>query len=150
MRSVIQLPECGQWVGGRVGVLAVLSATVLSACAALPASTPGRQAKAPQSYASSQALSAPQGEWPADAWWTAYGDTQLDTLMQEALAGSPTLAVAQARVRRAESLTAQARAQGRPWISANGSVEEMKQSYNVGIPPEFVPHGYNAYGLLTL
>src|ERR1700686_3416944 len=45
-----------------------------------------------------QALSAPQAlagarldaaAWPADLWWHAYGDPQLDALVAEALAGSP-------------------------------------------------------------
>ena len=37
--------------------------------------------------------------WPSDAWWTGYGDGQLNTLMNEGLAGSPNIAVAQARLR---------------------------------------------------
>ena len=29
--------------------------------------------------------------WPAERWWTAYGDAQLDALVEaQALAGSPT------------------------------------------------------------
>src|ERR1700748_530876 len=39
--------------------------------------------------------------WPEDNWWHAYGDPQLDALMSDALAGSPTLQVAQARLRQA-------------------------------------------------
>ncbi len=134
----------------RMGVLGLLSATALSACATLPPAAPARVAKAPETYAVSQALAGPDRDWPADAWWTAYGDTQLDGLMGEALAGSPTLAAAEARVRRAQSLAAQARAQQLPTVSANGSVTEQKQSYNNGIPAEFVPQGYNAYGQVTL
>ena len=38
--------------------------------------------------ASSQSLAAPAAEWPADEWWRAYGDPQLDTLETAALAGS--------------------------------------------------------------
>jgi NodT family efflux transporter outer membrane factor (OMF) lipoprotein len=134
----------------RLGVLGLLSATALSACATLPADTPARVAKAPEAYAASQALAGPEREWPADAWWTAYGDPQLDALMGEALAGSPTLAAAEARVRRARSVAAQAHAQQLPSVSANGWVVEQKQSYNFGIPPPFVPLGYNAYARLTL
>ncbi|HXA38916.1 MAG TPA: efflux transporter outer membrane subunit [Phenylobacterium sp.] len=128
----------------------LLAATALSACATLPPPAPARVAKAPASYAASQALAAPARDWPADAWWTAYGDTQLDGLMAEALAGSPTLAAAEARVRKAEALAATAHARQLPTVSGNASVEEMKQSYNLGIPAQFVPQGYNAYGLLTL
>jgi NodT family efflux transporter outer membrane factor (OMF) lipoprotein len=131
-------------------MLGVLSATALSGCATLPPDAPARVVKAPEAYAASQALAAPERDWPADAWWTAYGDTQLNGLMGEALAGSPTLAAAQARVRRAEAVVAQAHARQLPSITANGSVSEQKQSYNAGIPPAFVPQGYNAYGRLTL
>jgi len=128
----------------------LLAATALSACATLPPPAPARVAKAPQAYAAAQSLAAPSRDWPADAWWTAYGDSQLDTLMDEALAGSPTLAAAQARVRKADSVAAQAHARQLPTVSGNASVEEEKQSYNFGIPPEFVPHGYNDYGRVTL
>src|SRR5271170_3574610 len=47
--------------------------------------------------------------WPTDQWWRSYGDPQLDTLVDEALAGSPTLAIAQARLRAAQGQTVSAR-----------------------------------------
>ncbi len=134
----------------RLTVMSLLAATALSACATLPPEAPARIAKAPASYATSQALAGPSRDWPADAWWTAYGDGQLNSLMAEALAGSPTLAAAEARVRKADAASAAAHARELPRASANGSVEEMKQSYNVGIPAQFVPQGYNWYGRGTL
>ncbi|THD81107.1 MAG: efflux transporter outer membrane subunit [Phenylobacterium sp.] len=135
---------------GRAALLAGLSATALAACATVPSPTPTRQAKAASSYAATAALAGPAADWPTDRWWAAYGDPQLDQLVQEALGGSPTLAVAEARLRKAESQTAQARAAGLPHVSATAGVEEQKQSYHLGIPPEFVPQGYNDYGLLRL
>ena len=36
--------------------------------------------------------------WPQQDWWRAYGDSQLDALVDRTVAGSPTLHVAQARV----------------------------------------------------
>jgi len=126
----------------------LLAATALSACATLPPPAPARTAKAPQSYAAAQSLAGPSRDWPADAWWTAYGDAQLNGLMAEALRGSPTLAAAQARVRKAEAQEMRGRLA--PTISANASAEEMKQSYNLGIPRQFVPQGYNDYGRATL
>jgi NodT family efflux transporter outer membrane factor (OMF) lipoprotein len=128
----------------------LLAATALSACATLPPPAPAKVAKAPASYAATQALAGPSRDWPGDAWWTAYGDTQLNGLMREALAGSPTLAAAEARVRKAQSLAAAQRAAGLPNLSGNASAEDMKQSYNLGIPVQFVPQGYNAYGKLSL
>jgi NodT family efflux transporter outer membrane factor (OMF) lipoprotein len=131
-----------------LAISGLLAATALSACATLPPAAPGRVAKAPQAYATAQALAAPARDWPADAWWTAYGDPQLNRLIDEALAGAPDLAAAQARVRKAEASTT--RSLLLPSLSANASAQEMKQSYNLGIPRQFVPQGYNDYGRVTL
>jgi NodT family efflux transporter outer membrane factor (OMF) lipoprotein len=134
----------------RMGLLAAVSAVALAACASLPPAAPARVAKAPQAYETRASLAAPVADWPGDRWWSAYGDAQLDGLIAEALAGSPTLASAETRVRRAEAVAAQSRARQLPTLSANASAQEMKQSYNLGIPPQFVPQGYNDYGKLTL
>jgi NodT family efflux transporter outer membrane factor (OMF) lipoprotein len=125
-----------------------MAATALSACATLPPAAPARLARPPQSYAAAQSLAGAARDWPADDWWRAYRDPQLDALMGEALAGSPTLAVAQARVRKAEA--SEQRSRLLPTISANASAREEKQSYSAGIPRAFVPHGYNDYGRATL
>ena len=136
-------------VGVTVSIL--LAALLTSACATMPAATPARVAKAPEAYATAQTLPASDtAAWPADAWWKAYGDAQLDALVDEALTGSPTLAQAEARLRRAQALANQAKAAQLPSVSANGGVERAKQSYNNGIPPDFVPQGYNDYGRLSL
>ena len=128
--------------------VSLLAGAALSACATLPPTGVVRVAKTPESYATAQSLAAPSRDWPADAWWTTYGDPQLNGLMAEALAGSPGLASADARVRRAAALEMHGRLG--PTISANASVEQSKQSYNAGIPAEFVPQGYNDYGRATL
>ncbi len=124
----------------------LLAATALSACATLPPPSPAKVAKTPASYASAQTLSGPARDWPTDAWWTAYGDAQLNSLMSEALAGSPSLALAEARVRKAEAIVTITHSQSSPNLKADLGVEEMKQSYNLGIPQPFVPKGYNWYG----
>ena len=131
-------------------LFAAVSVLALAACASLPPSEPARVAKAPQSYETAQALAAPIADWPADTWWTAYGDAQLNALEDEALRGSPTLAAAEARLRRAQSLAAQARAADLPRIGLSAEVAENKQSYNNGIPADFVPHGYNDVGRIAL
>src|SRR2546430_7350831 len=41
--------------------------------------------------------------WPAEQWWRAYGDPQLDALIAAALAGSPSLEIAEARLRSAQA-----------------------------------------------
>jgi NodT family efflux transporter outer membrane factor (OMF) lipoprotein len=136
-------------VGATISIL--LAALLTSACATMPTATPAQVAKAPEAYATAQTLTtADTAAWPADAWWKAYGDAQLDALVDEALAGSPTLAQAEARLRRAQALANQAKAAQLPSVSANGGAERAKQSYNNGIPADFVPQGYNDYGRLSL
>ncbi len=102
--------------------------------------------KSPADLESGRSLAAPTAAWPADRWWTAYGDAQLNALMDEALTGSPDLAAAQARVRRAEAVQGSARAALYPTLNAEASAVEIKQSYNDGFPPTLVPHGYNDAG----
>ena len=102
------------------------------------------------SLASEQSLAAPPAPWPGNGWWTAYGDPQLDALIAEAQAGSPTLAAAAARARQADALAQQAGAALLPTVTANGSAALAKQSYNNGIPAEFVPHGWNDVGQVSL
>lgn len=50
------------------------------------------------------AEAAQDAHWPRQQWWQAYGDAQLDQWLQLALAGSPSLALAVARVREAKAL----------------------------------------------
>src|ERR1700732_1830227 len=55
----------------------------------------------PQALSAQQTLAGARldaAAWPADLWWHAYGDPQLDALVAEALAGSPSLGIAQARL----------------------------------------------------
>ena len=47
---------------------------------------------------------ATDAHWPAQQWWRAYGDPQLDRWVELAQSGSPTLAMAAARVRQAKSM----------------------------------------------
>lgn len=123
-----------------------VAAVTLSACASIPdlgaASQPGRA----DSYSAERSFRAPAAEWPTDSWWQAYGDSQLDTLIDEALAGSPDLAAAQARVVRAEALAQQAGATLAPRIDGNASASAVKQSYNNGVPKAAVPEGWNDTG----
>ncbi len=119
-------------------------------CAALPSSTPAPKFSSSSTLASSRSLSAQGRDWPGDGWWRVYQDAQLDALIDEALAGSPDIRVAQARLQKAEAVAGQARAALFPQLSANGQVNETKQGYNNGFPVQFVPKGYNDTGRITL
>ncbi|HWA64162.1 MAG TPA: efflux transporter outer membrane subunit [Caulobacteraceae bacterium] len=125
----------------------------LTACATVPDAGPRPQAKAPAAYAAQASFQAPQSAWPTDRWWEAYGDAQLDALIDEALKGSPTLAEAQARLRTAQAQAQQARAAELPTLRFNGQVSETEQSKNMGYPPfiqDLLPTGFKDTGRVTL
>jgi NodT family efflux transporter outer membrane factor (OMF) lipoprotein len=130
--------------------LVSLVAAALAACATLPDPQPRPQAKPAGQYAAEQSLAAPATNWPGDRWWQDYRDAQLDALISEALAGSPTMAVAKARLERARSNAQITGAALAPQVSANGSITEQKQSSNYLTPPSATPAGWNDYGRATL
>ena len=131
-------------------MLAALSALVLAACAQIPAMGPAPEIKSATLWSSERSFQAPAQEWPAETWWTAYKDTQLNQLIDEALSGAPTLAAASARLRRAEAGVQTADAALSPQISGNLSASEAKQSYNYLTPKSMAPQGWNGYGRATL
>jgi NodT family efflux transporter outer membrane factor (OMF) lipoprotein len=58
--------------------------------------------------------------FPTQDWWNTLGDPQLDSLIQEALAGSPSLAAADARLRQAQAQAGLSDAQRKPTLEATG------------------------------
>ena len=131
-------------------LVAGASLLALSACASLPGKGPTVSPKAADHYATQQSFAAPESAWPDQDWWKAYGDAQLNQLIDEALAGSPNMAAAQARVDRALASVSQERAGLAPSLEGRASVGESKQSYHNGIPALFVPKGYNDVGSFSL
>jgi NodT family efflux transporter outer membrane factor (OMF) lipoprotein len=125
-------------------------AAALSACASLPEKTPAPAIEPQSAYASAQSFAAPTAEWPASGWWKVYGDAQLDALIVEGLAVSPSVAVADARLRRAQAVQAQSRGALAPQVSASASTTEQKQSYNYLSPPAMTPQDWNDYGRASL
>ena len=74
---------------------------------------------------------------PRDAWWRAYQDRQLDRLVDEALAGNPTLAEAVARLRRAQAVADATSAQRWPSVSYDASAQREKISGKAAVPPQY-------------
>lgn len=129
--------------------LSLLALLLLPACVA-PSLDAGRRPRAPAALGVASLDGGATARWPGQDWWRAYGDPQLDALIAEAQAGSPDVAAAEARLHRATAQLGQARAATLPTLEANGSAALSKQSYNNGIPAEFVPRGYNDVGRATL
>ena len=82
----------------RLAIAAAFAALPFFAgCADFSGIAPHSSLAAPQAFGLTDAAIA----WPADRWWTIYGDAQLDALVDRAIAQSPSLKLAQARVNRA-------------------------------------------------
>ena len=116
----------------RAALLAAMLAT--SACASVPNLGPKPIPHAAGDYASSKSLSATEAQWPGEGWWQRYNDAQLTQLISEGLSGSPDLAAAAARFRRAQGLAQAAGAKLLPTIDANASVSEVNPGNNWGMP----------------
>jgi outer membrane protein TolC len=79
-----------------------------------------------------------------------YQDEQLNQLMRETLAGSPDLAIAQARVQRAQAMAEVAGAPLLPQLSAVGTVTSQRLSYNYLTPEASVTRNWNQFGQAAL
>ncbi|HVI55778.1 MAG TPA: efflux transporter outer membrane subunit [Luteibacter sp.] len=76
--------------------------------------------------------------WPAAAWWRAYGDPQLDTLMDMALRGAPDLAQAKTRVDAAQQNIRVAAAQAGLRVDGSAQVARQRMSEHGLIPAQFL------------
>ncbi len=136
----------------RNGVVAALALAVsLGACAPVPDLGTRPALRTTETVEASETLQR-QGavQWPGDGWWNVFGDAQLNGLMDAALANSPDMALAAARVRRAEALAQRAGAAGLPSIGAGAEVGLRKQSANNGFPKQFLPDGWRDNAQLSL
>jgi NodT family efflux transporter outer membrane factor (OMF) lipoprotein len=140
-------PNLPRWARASTVGFSVLS---LVACAPITTRDGRPEMKAVGTYATENSFAASAAAWPADTWWTVYGDRQLDTLIDEALKGAPSLAVAEARLQRALAYSEVAGAALRPQASANAAATEQKQSYNYITPRAMTPQGWNDYGRATV
>ena len=121
----------------------------------LPASVPlataptdlAAQPGAPAS-AAAQAASAATPAWPDAQWWRGFNDPALDALEAQALAASPDMAAAQARIDAAQAGLGAEQAAGGPSVGAGASAVRQRLSDNGLFPPQFLGfHWYSDFQL---
>ncbi len=81
--------------------------------------------------AAAKTVPAPTGATPPaapNAWWTRFGDAQLDALVAQALQNHPNLRIAQARVARTQALTDTLASTELP--NVNGAVDATRQRFS--------------------
>jgi NodT family efflux transporter outer membrane factor (OMF) lipoprotein len=133
----------------RIKLVIAAAAVALAGCASVPRLGPKPALASAGALGAEQALAGAHGAWPGTDWWSGFGDPQLSRLIGEALAASPDVAAAAARVRAAEALAQQAGAALQPQAQLDATAGGIKQSYNLGIPRQFVPKGIIDTGRIT-
>ena len=90
----------------------------------------------------SQSLPKQGGTWPAADWYQQFGDPQLPKLIAEALADSPSIAQARARIAAAQAYTQGADSKLLPTVGAQYTLNREVYSGNALYPP---PYGGSWY-----
>ena len=132
-------------------VLAAVSSVFVAGCATNRDWHPPRPVT-PNSLTADRALATAQTNedaWPEDDWWRAYGDPQLDALMGEALVGSPSLQVAQARLRSAQGEATRASGPRFPGTAVHAETTRQRYSEN-GLYPAPYAGNYFTDGRVAL
>ncbi|MDM0084641.1 efflux transporter outer membrane subunit [Variovorax sp. J31P179] len=132
-------------------VLAMVGALVLSGCS-FGNIKPSSTLTNPAGLAAKAALSGIQlsdAHWPQQEWWRSFGDDQLNLMVEEALADSPSLRGAAARVRQAEALQGLAQSQLMPHVDGNLSSTRERFSEN-GTTPHPVAGTWQTFNQGTL
>ena len=122
----------------RAPVAALLAALLGAGCASFDGLLPRAKKSDASALAASRALAGAAlspAVWPSTDWWRRFGDPQLDALIGEALASSPSMASARARIDRALALAASSGAALAPQVNAGADVLRQHYSRNGIFPP---------------
>ncbi len=117
-------------------LLAATLSLALSGCASFAGIFPQAKTIDPAALAGSAAAQ-PFADWPRDDWWQELQDPVLSGLIAQALADSPSLQAAQARLTRATALADQAESALWPEVDAWAVTSHERFSENGLIPPPY-------------
>jgi len=139
MQMTTRAPVRSGWVW------ALLACAGIASCAGVAGCVPERNWQAvhqvePRQLPAERALSSAAIDaqsWPTEDWWTSYGDPQLNALIEEALAGSPSLQVAQSRLRAAQAEALRTSGPRLPAVSADAETTRQRYSENGLYPAPF-------------
>ena len=128
-------------------------ATILpfaAGCMAVPADGPPPKIRDVTTLKADYALTTSDSSvWPDEDWWKEFADPQLDALVSEALANSPDVVAAAARLRRAAATAREEGGARLPSLDASASGYEERRSLNNGFSNEikqYLPRGWRSGG----
>ncbi len=78
-----------------------------------------------------------KGDWVGENWWEKLNDTQLNGLVDEALAGHPTLNEAQARIRQAQAAAGMAQSADSVQVNVDAASTYQRFPKHESYPPQF-------------
>lgn len=134
----------------RLRCLALAAASLLAACSSQPpARLPDIPTAAQYKEAAPWTAAAPADGLPRDAWWTLYGDDELNTLQKRLLGGSPDLAAALARYNQSTAIADQVRAAQYPTVGSAMTLQRNRQSERRPLRV-LGPNSPDYYGAYTL
>lgn len=138
------------FISARIATLSTLICSIpfLSGCAPIPPKGITPEIKSIDQYDTQQSFAVQKRNWPTTNWWENYHDDQLNTLIEEGLANSPSLTIAAARLRQAQAMAGITESTLYPQISGNANISSQKFSRNYSMPPQFVPNG--THGLASM
>ena len=114
---------------------ATLAVVVVAGCASYSGIEPRSTVTDPSTLKAEASLGQSSGAWPQLDWWKRFGDPQLDALIEEGLAGSPNIRLAQARLDQANAAARIAGAARSPQVGASGDITRQRFSENYIFPP---------------
>jgi NodT family efflux transporter outer membrane factor (OMF) lipoprotein len=118
--------------------LILVAAAFLAGCASTGGLAPTASPRDANALGTQRALvnaNVSKAAWPSDDWWKGFNDPQLDALIDEALAGSPTLSIAAARTRKALAAADLSRSALFPRVDASASATRERYSEHGLAPP---------------
>ncbi|WP_250513344.1 efflux transporter outer membrane subunit [Caballeronia sp. INDeC2] len=118
-------------------VAAALAALALGGCANYAGISSDKHIAAPENFEATQSLPGQGGQWPALDWAKQFGDPQLPQLIDEALAGNPSIAQAQSRIAKASSYIETSRSALYPKVNGSYSWTRELYSANALFPPPY-------------
>ena len=129
-----------------VRVLALAGASLLAACAQPGPPHEALARTAPQALGLTQ-TGADTASLPQVRWWTALGDAKLDTLIDQALAQQPSLAVARARAAQVAALADARHAANGPQAQLTLDATRQRYTANGLVPPPVAGNMYDSANL---
>ena len=107
-------------------------AALLAACANTGGIRPTHALADASAYGAAATAETP---WPAARWWSDYGDSELDRLVDRALEGQPSLRTVQARLQVAQAAVDSAGAAEKPRLDGAVDLTDQRFSKNGIFPP---------------